>query len=73
MKMWKTVFRTGVSRWYHERPERCANWRPTDFAGPLITAREAMERDVVEAWTPSVVEGRTPLDQPMALASARRA
>lgn len=30
--------------------------------------KEAMERQVVEAWTPSVVNGRIPLEQPMALA-----
>jgi hypothetical protein len=31
-----------------------------------------MERQVVEAWTPHVVDGRTPVDQPMALAWASR-
>jgi len=41
--------------------------------GPLVAdapeeAKAAMERQVVEAWTPSVVDGRTPVEQPMALA-----
>lgn len=41
--------------------------------GPLVAdapeeAKAAMERQVVEAWTPSVVNGRIPLEQPMALA-----
>jgi ubiquinone/menaquinone biosynthesis C-methylase UbiE len=41
--------------------------------GPLVAdapeeARAAIERQVVEAWTPSVVDGRTPVEQPMALA-----
>lgn len=45
--------------------------------GPLVAsapedAKEAMERDVVAAWTPSVVDGRLPVDQPMALARGRR-
>jgi len=31
-------------------------------------AKAAMERQVVEAWTPSVVDGRIPVEQPMALA-----
>lgn len=35
-------------------------------------AKEAMERAVVEAWTPRVVADRIPLDQPMALAWAQR-
>ncbi|MGH9245947.1 MAG: hypothetical protein ACRD29_16850 [Acidimicrobiales bacterium] len=35
-------------------------------------AKAAMERQVVEAWTPHVVEGTTPVDQPMALAWGRR-
>ncbi len=46
--------------------------------GPLVarapdSAKEAMERDVVEAWRPHVVHGRMPVDQPMALAWGRRA
>jgi ubiquinone/menaquinone biosynthesis C-methylase UbiE len=41
--------------------------------GPLVAdaseeAKAAMERQVVEAWTPSVVNGRIPVEQPMALA-----
>ena len=45
--------------------------------GPLVAqspgeARAAMERQVVEAWIPHGVDGRTPIDQPMALASACR-
>jgi ubiquinone/menaquinone biosynthesis C-methylase UbiE len=41
--------------------------------GPLVAdapegAKAAMERQVVEAWTPSVVNGRIPVDQPIALA-----
>lgn len=45
--------------------------------GPLVAgapdeAKAAMERDVVEAWTPHLVDGRIPLDQPMALAWGRR-
>lgn len=41
--------------------------------GPLVAdapeeVKEAMERQVVEAWTPAVVNGRIPLKQPMALA-----
>ena len=35
-------------------------------------AKTAMEHQVVEAWTPSVVDGRIPLEQPMALAWAER-
>jgi len=35
-------------------------------------AKAAMERQVVDAWTPSVVNGRIPVDQPMALAWATR-
>ena len=31
-------------------------------------AKVAMERQVVDAWTPSVVNGRIPVEQPMALA-----
>ncbi len=45
--------------------------------GPLVAqasdgAKAAMERDVVEAWNPHVVDGRTPIDQPMALAWGTR-
>jgi len=45
--------------------------------GPLVAgapeaAQAAMERQVVEAWTPHVVDGTLPVDQPMALASGRR-
>ena len=41
--------------------------------GPLVAdgpeeERAAMERQVVEAWTPSFVNGRIPVEQPMALA-----
>jgi hypothetical protein len=41
--------------------------------GPLVAqapedAKAAMERQVVEAWTPHLVDGRTAVDQPMALA-----
>ncbi len=41
--------------------------------GPLVAdaseeAKAAMERQVVEAWTPSIVDGRIPVEQPMALA-----
>ena len=44
--------------------------------GPAVVdvsddARAAMERQVVEAWTPFVVNGRTPVSQPMALATGR--
>jgi ubiquinone/menaquinone biosynthesis C-methylase UbiE len=35
-------------------------------------AKGAMERQVVQAWTPYVVEGTMPVDQPMALAWGRR-
>lgn len=35
-------------------------------------AKQALERDVVASWTPRVVDGRLPLDQPMALACGRR-
>lgn len=46
--------------------------------GPLVAqapdnAKTAMERDVVEAWNPHVVDGRTEIDQPMALAWGQRA
>ena len=45
--------------------------------GPLVAeaaeeAKAAMEREVVEAWTPHVVDGTMPVDQPIALAWARR-
>lgn len=45
--------------------------------GPLVAdapeeAKAAMERQVVEAWTPSVVHDRIPAEQPMALASGVR-
>lgn len=41
--------------------------------GPLVEkapeeAKAALERQVVEAWTPHVVDGGMPVDQPMALA-----
>jgi ubiquinone/menaquinone biosynthesis C-methylase UbiE len=35
-------------------------------------AKHALERTVVEAWAPSVVDGRIAHDQPMVLASGRR-
>ncbi len=35
-------------------------------------AQDAMERQVVEAWAAHVVNGTTPVSQPMALASGRR-
>lgn len=46
--------------------------------GPLVAqapdnAKAAMERHMVEAWSPHVVDGRTPIEQPMALASGNRA
>jgi hypothetical protein len=37
------------------------------------SSRAAMEDQVVETWAPWVEEGRVPLDQPMVLASGRRA
>jgi ubiquinone/menaquinone biosynthesis C-methylase UbiE len=45
--------------------------------GPLVAeapeeAKAEMERQVVEAWAPYVIDGRTPFDQPMALAWGRR-
>lgn len=45
--------------------------------GPIVAqaseaAKAAMERQVVEAWTPHVVDETTPLDQPIALALGRR-
>ena len=36
-------------------------------------AKAALERHVVEAWSPHLVEGSTPVDQPVALAWGRRA
>jgi ubiquinone/menaquinone biosynthesis C-methylase UbiE len=54
-------------------------WNYIDLTpmGPIVSeapdaARTAMERQVVEAWTPSVVGGRLPVEQPMALASGVR-
>jgi ubiquinone/menaquinone biosynthesis C-methylase UbiE len=46
--------------------------------GPLVAdaseeAKAGMERQLVEAWTPSLVDGRIPVEQPMALASGVRA
>jgi ubiquinone/menaquinone biosynthesis C-methylase UbiE len=45
--------------------------------GPLVAdapeeAKAAMERQVVEAWTPALVNGRLPVEQPMALAWGAR-
>jgi ubiquinone/menaquinone biosynthesis C-methylase UbiE len=45
--------------------------------GPIVAAapepaRAAMERQVVEGWAPFVVNGVTPVSQPMVLATARR-
>jgi ubiquinone/menaquinone biosynthesis C-methylase UbiE len=45
--------------------------------GPLVAdapeeAKAAMERQVVEAWRPSVENGRIPVEQPMALARGLR-
>jgi hypothetical protein len=45
--------------------------------GPFVAraseeARAAMERQVVETWQPYVVDGATPLDQPMVVATCRR-
>ena len=45
--------------------------------GPFVasateSAREALERQVVETWHPYVVDGATPLDQPMVIAIGRR-
>ncbi len=45
--------------------------------GPFVAeapeeARAAMEQQVVESWQPFVVDGTTPLDQPMVLALGRR-
>jgi SAM-dependent methyltransferase len=36
------------------------------------SARDELERRVVESWEPYVTDGRTPVDQPMVLATARR-
>jgi SAM-dependent methyltransferase len=54
-------------------------WNYVDLTpmGPLVAAapdaaKAALERQVIEAWTPSVVGGRIPLDQPMALAWGTR-
>lgn len=46
--------------------------------GPIVASapaevQDAVERQVVEAWTPHVVDGTTPVDQPMALATGRSA
>lgn len=46
--------------------------------GPIVAqapedAKAALERQVTEAWKPYLVDGRMPMDQPMALAWARRA
>ena len=35
-------------------------------------AQTAMERQVVETWQPYVVDGGTPVDQPMVIATGRR-
>jgi len=45
--------------------------------GPIVAqaseaAKAAMERQVIEAWTPHVVDDTTPVDQPIALAWGRR-
>jgi ubiquinone/menaquinone biosynthesis C-methylase UbiE len=45
--------------------------------GPLVAqapeeAKAAMERQFVEAWAPHVIDGRTRVDQPMALARGAR-
>jgi hypothetical protein len=45
--------------------------------GPFVaqapaTAKEAMERQVVEAWQPYLVDGRVKAVQPMVLATGRR-
>lgn len=54
-------------------------WQYINFTpmGPLVSeasddAKAAMEAQVVEAWSPWVIEGRVPMAQPMVLASARR-
>ncbi len=45
--------------------------------GPVVAqateaAQAAMERQVVETWAPYVVDGITPIDQPMVVATGRR-
>lgn len=49
----------------------------TPMARFVAAAREeaklAMEQQVVESWQPFVVDGTTPVDQPMVIASGRRA
>ena len=45
--------------------------------GPFVAkapdaAKAAMERQVVETWQPYVVDGTTPLEQPMVIATGRR-
>ena len=45
--------------------------------GPIVAeapeeARLALERQVVDTWAPFVVDGVTPVDQPMVIASGRR-
>lgn len=41
-------------------------------AGAAEAAQSAMEREVVERWQPFVVDGATPVEQPMVVASGRR-
>jgi hypothetical protein len=45
--------------------------------GPFVAqapeaAQAAMERQVVDAWAPYVVDGITPVDQPMVVATGRK-
>ena len=45
--------------------------------GPFVAqapkaAQAAMERQVVETWQPYVVEGTTPINQPMVIVTGRR-
>ncbi len=45
--------------------------------GPLVAqaseaAKSAMERQVVDGWQPFVVDGATPVDQPMVIATGRK-
>lgn len=45
--------------------------------GPIVAqapdaAQAALERQVVDTWAPHVIDGRTPVDQPMALAWGQR-
>ena len=45
--------------------------------GPFVAqapeaAKAAMERQVVETWQPYVVDGATPVEQPMVIATGRR-